>query len=76
MQDENVRLGGRVPVVPRSDPGGVFCSCEGSPFVDKEADERANLYVGGFIMKNLLLALLSAGCQMLLFLKLQRLLPR
>ena len=51
MQDENVRLVGRVPVVPRSDPGGVFCSCEGSPFVDKEADERANSYVGGFIMK-------------------------
>ena len=47
MQDENVRLVGRVPVVPRSDPGGVFCSCEGSPFVDKEADERANSYVGG-----------------------------
>ena len=76
MQDENVRLVGRVPVVPRSDPGGVFCSCEGSPFVDKEADERANSYVGGFIMKNLLLALPSVGCQMLLFLKLQRLLPR
>ena len=56
--------------------GGGFCSCEGSPFVDKEADERANSYVGGFIMKNLLLALLSVGCQMLLFLKLQRLLPR
>ena len=31
--------------------GGVFCSCEGSPFVDKEADERANSYVGGSIMK-------------------------
>ena len=76
MQDENVRLVGRVPVVPRSDPGGVFCSCEGSPFVDKEVDERANSYVGGSIMKNPLLALLSAGCQMLLFLKLQRLLPR
>ena len=47
MRNENVRSVGRVPVVPRSDPGGgVFCLCEGSPFVDKEADERANLYVG------------------------------
>ena len=76
MQDENVRLGGRVPVVPRSDPGGVFCSCEGSPFVDKEVDERANSCVGGSTMKSPLPALLSASCQMLLFLKLQRLLPR
>ena len=76
MQDENVRLVGRVPVVPRSDPGGVFCSCEGSPFVDKEVDERANSYVGGSTMKSPLPALLSASCQMLLFLKLQRLLPR
>ena len=24
MQDENVRLVGRVPVVPRSDPGGMY----------------------------------------------------
>ena len=76
MQNENVRSVGRVPVVPRSDPGGYFVNVRGSPFVDKEADERANSYVGGFIMKNLLLALLSVGCQMLLFLKLQRLLPR
>ena len=77
MQDENVRLGGRAPVVPRSDPGGgYFVYVRGSPFVDKEADERANSYVGGFILKNLLLALPSVGCQMLLFLKLQRLLPR
>ena len=56
--------------------GGVFCSCEGSPFVDKEVDERANSYVGGSTMKSPLPALLSASCQMLLFLKLQRLLPR
>ena len=76
MQDENVRLVGRVPVVPRSDPGGVFCSCEGSPFVDKEVDERENSYMGGSTMKSPLPALLSASCQMLLFLKLQRLLPR
>ena len=40
-------LGGRVPVVPRSDPGGYFVHVRGSPFVDKEADERANSYVGG-----------------------------
>ena len=47
MQDENVRLGGRVPVVPRSDPGGYFVHVRGSPFVDKEADER-EFVRGGF----------------------------
>ena len=49
MRNENICSVGRVPVVPRSDPGGVcICLCEGSPFVDKEADERANSYVGFF----------------------------
>ena len=47
MQDENARLGCRDPVVPRSDPGGYFVYVRGSPSVDKEADERTNLYVGG-----------------------------
>ena len=56
--------------------GGYFVYVRGSPFVDKEADERANSYVGGSTMKSPLPALLSASCQMLLFLKLQRLLPR
>ena len=27
--------------------GGYFVHVRGSPFVDKEADERANSYVGG-----------------------------
>ena len=31
--------------------GDIFVHVRGSPFVDKEADERANSYVGGFIIK-------------------------
>ena len=40
-------LVGRILVVPRSDPGGVYSVyVRGLRFIDKEADERANLYVG------------------------------
>ena len=47
MQNENVCLVGRILVVPRSDPGGVYSVyVRGLRFIDKEADERANLYVG------------------------------